>query len=87
MVSGIACYHSSQNILSSRLLNLGVCILLRVLDQVQRFPSNATLIQLVVYCFIKILIKCVYMLQVLMTTSTPAQCSSVVGFLCAVLCS
>jgi hypothetical protein len=24
-------------------LNLGVCILLRVLDQVQGFPSNATL--------------------------------------------
>jgi hypothetical protein len=27
------------------ILNLGVCILLRVLDQVQGFPSNATLIQ------------------------------------------
>jgi hypothetical protein len=27
------------------LLNLGVCILLRVLDQVQGFPSNATLFQ------------------------------------------
>jgi hypothetical protein len=26
-------------------LNLGVCILLRVLDQVQGFPSNATLFQ------------------------------------------
>jgi hypothetical protein len=27
------------------ILNLGVCILLRVLDQVQGFPSNATLFQ------------------------------------------
>jgi hypothetical protein len=26
-------------------LNLGVCILLRVLDQVEGFPSNATLVQ------------------------------------------
>jgi hypothetical protein len=26
-------------------LNLGVCILLRVLDQVQWFPSSATLLQ------------------------------------------
>jgi hypothetical protein len=27
------------------ILNLGLCILLRVLDQVQGFPSNATLFQ------------------------------------------
>jgi hypothetical protein len=27
------------------MLNLGVCILLRVLHQVQEFPSNATLFQ------------------------------------------
>jgi hypothetical protein len=27
------------------ILNLGVCILLRVLDQVQGFPSNVTLFQ------------------------------------------
>jgi hypothetical protein len=26
-------------------LNLGICILLRVLDKVQGFPSNATLFQ------------------------------------------
>jgi hypothetical protein len=39
-------------------LNLGVCILLRVLDQVQRFPSNATgctQASLTRYCF---LFKC-----------------------------
>jgi hypothetical protein len=35
-------------------LNLGVCILLRVLDQVQEFPSNATLVSIIVYYFIQI---------------------------------
>jgi hypothetical protein len=37
------------------MLNLGVCILLRVLDQVEGFPSNATLISIVVYYFIQII--------------------------------
>jgi hypothetical protein len=31
--------------LALMILNLGVCILLSVLDQVQGFPSNATLFQ------------------------------------------
>jgi hypothetical protein len=34
--------HSATYIMT---LNLGVCILLRVLDEVQGFPSNATLFQ------------------------------------------
>jgi hypothetical protein len=37
------------------ILNLGVCILFRVLDQVQGFPSNAALFPVVVYFFIKII--------------------------------
>jgi hypothetical protein len=32
---------------------LGVCILLRVLDQVQGYPCNATLVSIVVYYFIQ----------------------------------
>jgi hypothetical protein len=35
-------------------LDLGVCILLRVLDQVEGFPSNATLF-LVFYYFVQII--------------------------------
>jgi hypothetical protein len=35
----------SDNIIVHMILRLGVCILLRVLDQVQGFPSNATLFQ------------------------------------------
>jgi hypothetical protein len=37
------------------ILNLGVCILLRVLEQVQGFPSNATLNSIVVYYFNQII--------------------------------
>jgi hypothetical protein len=36
------------------IFNSGVCILLRVLDKVQGFPSNATL-SIVVYYFIQII--------------------------------
>jgi hypothetical protein len=38
--------HSDDRDLTAKdILNLGACILLRVLDQVQGFPSNATLFQ------------------------------------------
>jgi hypothetical protein len=39
-------------------LNLGVCILLRVLDQVQRFPSNTTLFQLLFTILFKLSATC-----------------------------
>jgi hypothetical protein len=39
-------------------LNLGVCILLRVLDQVQGFPSNATLFQYFFTILFKITATC-----------------------------
>jgi hypothetical protein len=40
------------------MLNLGVCILLLVLDQVQGFPSNATLFQYLFTIFIKLSATC-----------------------------
>jgi hypothetical protein len=43
------------NINNMNLLILGVCILLSVLDQVEEFPSNATLISIVFYHFIQII--------------------------------
>jgi hypothetical protein len=36
-------------------LMLGIYILLRVLDQVQEFPSNATVFKTIVYYFIQII--------------------------------
>jgi hypothetical protein len=41
--------------LSLIILNLGVSILLRILDQVQGFSSNATTISIVIYYFIQII--------------------------------
>jgi hypothetical protein len=42
----------SVNDLALIILNLAVCILLCVIDQVQRFPSNAT-VSIVVYYFVQ----------------------------------
>jgi hypothetical protein len=44
-------------ILVTVILNLVVCILLRVLNQVQEFPSNAT-VSIVVYYFIQLAATC-----------------------------
>jgi hypothetical protein len=40
------------------MLNFGVCILLRVLDQVQRFPSNAILFQYLFTILFKLSATC-----------------------------